>query len=229
MLEKKLFGVYHQYGMDVFLRVCTEMLGIKDSDNWDKKRHINGEVCEVVLTVITENYFSTHGVKSKGFRSLIFEDYDHRERDFCTEVDFLALTPGVALVGECKSFAGDVIVTDRCTLNRADFKADVAQQCDVHAKAMQKYLRDVSIGGDHVPPFGMFCFVYSRGTLVDKRNKEDKQRIPVLTLDNIEDYLGRVVKQYTQEEYDFEKARAFFKQNSESKELHDKHRAYLGY
>lgn len=230
-MDRKLINVYKKYGVKTFLNVCSEMLNIKDKADWEKKKKSNGEVCEVVLRVLSEHYLTTKGLKGSTFHSMVLSDLDNPKSDFKTELDFTLLTPSICLSGECKSFVGDIVVTGECTLTRDDIQADVARQSLLHGKCLKKYLERYAKVGINLsaPPFGLFCFVYSNGTITDRRTTAKKGSIPVLTVKTLYGYYDEVFRKFAREVYRYEEAQKEFKKLTASKALHEAHKAYLGY
>lgn len=230
-LDKRLIEVYKQYGLERFLEVCSGLLDIRDSADFEKKKKVNGEVCEVVLRVLTKHYFNVMSLKGGVFGSVILNDHDNPKSSFCTELDSVILTPRFCLTGECKSYVGDISVVGDCTLVRGDFSTDVARQSKLHGTYLRKYLRDYATpaAGASTPPFGLFCFVYSNGRIRDTRNSTKKQEIPILTIKNLFTYYDKLLNRYKKEVIDYERAAKFFSESSASKALHEKHRAFVGY
>lgn len=229
--DSKLIAVYTKYGLDTFLDVCSKMLDIKDTSNVDKKKKSNGEVCEVVLRVLTEHYLKTKGIKGSVHHSMILNDLSNPRSDFLTELDFTVLTPYICLSGECKSFAGDLIIASECTLTRGELVADVARQSKLHGKCLKQYLERYTKAnaGLSSPPFGLFCFVYSNGTITDNRTKKAQSTIPVLTIKTLYSYYDHIFGTYRRNIFEYEKAQAEFKRRTLSAELHEAHKRYLGY
>lgn len=231
LLDEKLTAVYRQYGLNKFLDVCSEMLVIKAPREGDKKRVVNGEVCEVVLRVMTQHYLKTRKITGTTFHSMILQDRWDKNNPFRTELDFTLMTPGVCLTGECKSFVGDIVVTQGCTLTRDDLVADVERQSLVHAKALKPYLQEFTLPsvGLPAPPLGLFCFIYCKGTIADKRTQAKKQIIPIITVRNLFAYYDKVLKVYSKKVYDYERACKSFTTFANSERLHKEHQAFLGY
>lgn len=230
-MDNRLIDVYKKHGVKVFLDVCSKMLDIKDRDDIDKKKKANGEVCEVVLRVLTTHYLERKGIKGSTFHSMILNDLSNPKSDFLTELDFTLLTPQVCLSGECKSFVGNIVVTDECTLTRDKLVADVAKQSKLHGKCLKQYLERYTKAnaGLSAPPFGLFCFVYSNGTITDKRTRSAQSMIPVITIKTLYGYYDQVFAAYRRDVFEYEKAKAEFKKRTSSKVLHDAHKKYLGY
>lgn len=230
-LDKRLIQVYEQRGLDMFLNVCAEMLNIKDREDWEKKKKVNGEVCELVLRIMTEDYLKRKGLKGYVFHSLVLKNLRNPKSDFRTELDFTLLTPGFCVTGECKSFSGQILVTDECTLRRGDLVADVGRQSQVHMNALVPYLQECVREGAGVssPPVGKFCFLYSNGGLADRRNSTAQASLPVLTIKTLFSYYEGLFRRYGREVYDVEKAAKKFQAMADSRILHIQHAHYVGY
>lgn len=230
-LDAKLIAVYNKYGINTFLDVCSEMLNIKDKADWEKKKKSNGEVCEVVLDVLTKHYLKTRGIVGETFHSMILADRKNLQSNFRTELDFTLLTPFFCVTGECKSFVGSIEVVEECTLVRGDMRADVAKQSWLHSKCLKQYLEDFALPNINclAPPYGMFCFLYSNSEIRDTRVTAAKQTIPITTIKSLYSYYDQLVAGYTKKVYDYERACKTFRQMSNSQRLHDQHRKFLGY
>ena len=230
-LDARLIAVYNKYGLKTFLEVCSEMLTVKASNAGNKKKIVNGEVCEVVLRVMTNHYLKTRGVVGKAFQSVILRDRWDAKNPFRTELDFTLITPGVCLTGECKSFVGDIVVSDGCTLTRDTLVADVERQSKVHARAIKPYLEEFTLkdAGIATPPLGLFCFVYCKGTIADQRTKRAKQLIPIITVRNLFAYYDKVLGSYREKVYNYDRACKTFTTFANSEKLHKEHKDYLGY
>ncbi len=230
-LDKRLIEIYDTHGLKMFLDVCAEMLNIRDREDWEKKKKVNGEVCEVVLRVLTEDYLKRRRKKGYVFHSLVLKNPRNPKSDFRTELDFTFLTPFFCVTGECKSFVGKIVVQDECTLMRDTLVADVARQSNVHLSALVPYLEMYVPEGRSVarPPAEMFCFLYSNGQVVDIRGKQAKHKIPVITISSLFKYYDTLFSTYKREVYDVEKAAKAFQAMADSRVLHIQHAHYLGY
>lgn len=230
-LDLRLIEVYKTRGLKMFLEVCSEMLNVYDPSHSGQKKYSNGEVCEVVLRVMTQHYLKTRRATGAGFHSMILRDRWDSKNPFRTEVDFTLLTPGVCLMAECKSFVGDIVISGDCTLTRGSLVADVAKQSVVHGKAIKPYLKEFTLPATGIvnPPLGLFCFLYSKGTVKDTRTVEKKRIIPIISVNNLFAYYDKVLGEYSRKVYDYERARKEFHVFSTSEQLHREHKAYLGY
>lgn len=230
-LDSRLLKVYEQHGLKMFIDVCSELLNVKDRENWEKKMRVNGEVCECVLRVMTEHYLREHRIEGYVFHSLVLKNKNAPKSEFRTELDFTLMTPFFCATAECKSFSGQILVTDRCTLNRDKLVADVARQTGVHVKALIPYLQDYVVGGAGIatPPLKAFCFLYSNGVVTDRRVLTDRQALPVLLLSTLYKYYGSLFQSFRREVYDVKAAAKTFQKMADSRVLHIQHANYVGY
>lgn len=230
-LEQKLEYIYQTHGLQVFMQVCAEMLNIKDRANWEKKKKVNGEVCETLVRIMTNDYLRTHHYEGTTFSSIVLKDLTNPHSAFRTELDFTLLTPSFCVTGECKSFFGQVDVTEECLLNRGDLHADVARQSKLHDKCLGQYLRQLAVPGQGRPdiPHGAFCFVFSNGMLHDRRTNANRNRIPVMTVGTLYSYYDQLFSRFKGRVLDYEKACKVFQQAADSEQLHAEHKRYLGY
>lgn len=230
-LDKRLIEVYNQRGLTTFVDVCSEMLNIRDKADWEKKKKVNGEVCEVVLRVLTEHYLSKRGISGYVFHSLVLGNPNKPSSDFRTELDFTLVTSQLCLTGECKSFVGHITVTGECTLQRDNLTADVGRQSRVHLSALKDYLPKFvkPNAGITELPLAPFCFLYSNGELEDRRARHATSALPVLTIQSLFKYYDAMFSRYRGEVYDVEKAAKTFQAMADSRILHIQHARYLGY
>lgn len=234
--DKKLIEVYDTRGIEMFLRVCSSMLNIKDSEDFQKKMRVNGEVCEVLIRVLTEHYLVQNRIKGKVFHSLVLNNKAHPENPFRTELDFTLLTPYFCITAECKSFVGTVTATGDGLLTRTaprlkTLTADVSKQTGVHTRALMPYLKDYVYPntGLAVPPLYPIVFMFSNGMLNDSRTRAAKNALPILTATGLFQYYDLVRKSCTKEVYDVKKASKTFQAMADSRILHIQHANYLGY
>lgn len=230
-LDSKLIEVYNKHGLKTFVNVCSEMLKIRDKENWEKKMKVNGEVCEVVLRVLTEHYLAARNITGHVFHSLVLGNPNKPESEFRTELDFTLLTPSVCLTGECKSFVGHITATDECTLRREKLIADVYRQLAVHVSALVPYLQQYVRRGAGIVdvPVLPFCFLYSNGALEDRRTRTAQAELPIHTIQSLFKYYDLVFSRYRREVYNVKEAAKAFQAMADSRILHIQHAHYLGY
>lgn len=229
-LDKQLLRIYESEGVRPFLNVCAEMLKHTDSYDPDKKRQVNGELCEIVLMALTDNYIKKRHISAGLYHSMILANKNNKESSFRTELDFTLVAPSIILSGECKSYKGNITLVDDCTIRR-NKDTDVARQMRLHGNALVPYLKEYALGniGGKVPPYGLFLFVYSLGTIEDLRTKDNKAKFPVCQISNLYAYYDTVFQSYCKRVYDFDRACRQFSRFTTSATLHQQHKDYLGY
>lgn len=229
-LEERLVQIYKERGIRTFLDVCSSMLNIKDKQDFEKKKKMNGAVCEVVLYVATMHYLKVKRVRGDIFHSVVLTDLDNVKSRFRTELDFVLMTPYFCISGECKSLIGNIVVSGDCLLSRGDFSTDVGKQSILHGKVLRKYLAKYTLPTvKTIPPFGLFCFLYSNGKVQDTRTNTAKQKIPLLTISSLYSYYDQLFNGFTKEVFDYDRACKEFQEFSSSAKLYKEHRDFLGY
>ena len=230
-LESKLNLIYKQHGLQTFLEVCSNLLKVDSHGDTDKKKRSNGAVCEIVLCTLTRHYLARRMVTGSVFHSVVLKDKQKPTSNFRTELDFVMMAPTVCLTCECKSFVGDITITGDCALKRENLVADVSRQSLLHGHCLEQYLQQYVLPGKGVstPPYRMFCFLYCKGTVLDKRSAAQQAKLPVLTLANLFKYYDQIYNAYRLEVYNVRQANRDFKEGAESAQLHKEHREFLGY
>lgn len=141
------------------------------------------------------------------------------------------MTPGFCVTGECKSFVGDIVVTGNCTLVRGNLVANVERQSTLHSSVLREYLREYVCAESTlgVPILGAFCFIYSNGTLTDKRAMSPRVKLPIVTVGNLFRYYDNLYKEYYRRSYNYEQACSEFRRYVNNPVLEREHQQYLGY
>lgn len=227
-LEFKLISIYKSCGIHRFLKVCSDLIFLKSGD--DKKKEVNGAVCEIVLLVATYDYLKLNNLKGKVFHSLILKNLKNPSDKFRTELDFVLVTPYFCTTGECKSYFGEISILNEGLLLSNNRKTDVAHQSSMHLKYLKQYIRELSVNKNETDyPAEMFCFLYSNGLIKDKRDCKYQELLPVITVANLYSYYNHLFSKYKRKVFDYEAVCKYFKVFSSSAILYDDHRSYLNY
>lgn len=229
--EKMLVDCYESKGLKAFLQVSEEMLRLYDADNGDKKQHVNGALCEVVLKILTLDYLKRKKYVGSVYHSVVLSDPEKPKSQFRTELDFVLFTPCFVLTAECKSFSGNLRIHDKCTVSSERVTADVYRQSLLHGEVLKKHMNRFLTPGirTKVAPCGLFCFLYSRGIMNDERAASLKRSFPVLSAKTLYSYYDSIFTAFRQSVYNFDSGCRFFLKSQNSKTLHQAHRDYLGY
>lgn len=231
IFDEKLLAVYRERGIHTFLRVADEMLSIYDADNAEKKKRVHGELCEVVLKAQTLEYLSQRRVSGSIYHSVILNDLDNPTSRFRTELDFVLLTPYCCLTGECKSYSGELTVTDPCIITRGDLRSDLSRQSLLHGRHLKSHMKQFILPGlgQPEPPCGLFCYFYSHATVRDKRQSKYKELLPLLNVSTLYGYYDSIFRSQKKAVLDYEKAQKYLLRLQNSEQLHQEHKEFLGY
>lgn len=184
-----LYDFYKSTGdLKKTIEVCRGMLESNKSTP-----EIRGEICEVVLVVMLEDYIAKNKLDKEGWfisKSLILKDLENPLSNYLTELDVTLFTPKKVYLFECKSYRGDKRFIKECTLvlkNRKNNKSfDVYSQHIKHYKALYKYLVKFRKKVDTIhKPYRIACFNFSQGTTEDERNSKFRNLFPVLDDSNL--------------------------------------------
>ena len=230
-LDKKLLGVLKRDGIKKFLELATCMLGVNAEGDPQMKAQFVGEVCECVFWGLLQKYIEVTGVEAKLFHSVVLKDLQDTTSKFRTELDFVLVSRGFLLTTECKSYAGDITITDKCTFNRKRGSSDIWRQSVLHHSKLYLYAEQLVKPRLAVakPPVFANVFLFANGSITDKRSDGDRASLTVLTTSSIFDYYDRMFSRYRNEIYDYERACKIFKLCSASRELHRQHGEFVGY
>lgn len=156
---------------------------------------IRGEICEVVLLVMLEDYIKKNNLEKEGWflcQGLILKDLENPLSNYLTELDITLFTPKKIYLFECKSYKGDKKFIKECTLvlkNRKSNKSfDVYSQHIKHYKALYKYLVKFKYPLEtKYKPYKIACFNFSEGVVTDERDSKYQNLFPVLDESNLYD------------------------------------------
>lgn len=226
-LEKKLREVYKAKGMQFVYEVCKSMLSIKD--NTGKKRTVNGNVCEILLCLMTEEYLSKK--KMDGFiaRSVILKDPKKPQSDFRTEIDFLFCTKQMVFCTECKSYVGEKRITDKFTLHTNNREFDVYKQNQIHVETLYKNISLAKVKQTDKYNIAMSGFLFSNGDIHDMREERYKQIMPAITQNNLYQFYNTLLGSHSSNVWDLAKLKRIISTILSNKNLRAEHKSYVGY
>lgn len=230
-LDTKLLDVLEKHGTDAFLNLSLDMLKVDHKGDREFRAQVNGEVCEVVIVGLSQQYIKLSGVKARVYHSVVLKDLRNLQGEFRTELDFVMVTPHFLLTSECKSYYGDISVTGNCTLSHAGQETDVYRQSKLHHSNLLEYSKQLVLPkvGVPRPPVFANAFVFSNGNINDKRPPEQRRLLRILTTSSLIDYYEAMFKRYQTNVFDYERACRIFEKCAGSVSLHSQHKKYLGY
>lgn len=226
-LEKKLREVYNTKGLQFVYEVCRSMLSIKD--NTGKKRTVNGNVCEILLCLMTEEYLSKKNIDGFIARSVILKDPKKPSSDFRTEIDFLFCTKQVIFCTECKSYVGEKRITDKFTLHTNNREFDVYKQNQIHVETLYKNISSTKLKQTDKFNIAMSGFLFSNGDIIDEREKQYKSVMPAITQNNLYQFYNAILSSNTSNVWDLSKLKKLISTILNNKNLRAEHKNYLGY
>lgn len=185
-----LIQLYEQKGYDLFKKTCLNMKG----NNWfdkDEYGFFKGECAEVFLYVTILEFIDKFKLPWKVFLSLVIPHKDGIA-GHTTELDLVLVSEEMITVFEAKSYGGDKIIRDVCSIQRKGGTKDIYSQNALHCESLIKQIAYFNINDQK----GMksILFSYAEGSLKDARQAQHKRLMPVLTEDNILKYLTSLTK-----------------------------------
>lgn len=230
-LDRKLLNTLKRDGVAKFLDLATSMLSVNAEGDPKMKAQFVGEVCECVFWGLTKKYLELSGKEAQVHHSVVLKDLRNPKSDFRTELDFVLVAPGFLLTTECKSYAGSIVVKDKCTFERERGEQDIWKQSLLHHDKLRLYAMQLVKPGLALPKPPVFAnaFLFSNGAVFDRRTQANKEALTVLTTGSLFDYYDALFRRYRSVVYDYERACKIFKLCSASKKLHAQHGEYVGY
>lgn len=229
--DQKMLGVLRAHGVTAFLQTATSLLNVNASGATDVRAQMVGELCEVVLQGLTEQYFKDRKVEGKFYHSVVLPDLGNMKSSYRTELDAVIATPYFILTTECKSYKGSISLRGKGSIVRNGSTMDVYKQSLGHHKALVKFGEQLVIPGTGIakPPIFANGFIFSNGEISDDRSSSDQGAFTFLTLSSLYRYYDEMYRRYTSRVFDMEKMHKVFTVCSESVALHAEHKSYLGY
>lgn len=221
---------------------CYRLYGIKAVDSQARKlidqcehekisyqlrSEIKGELAEVVLECYLaeiQKHLSV-SVISKG---LCIRDPNTKRT---TEMDVTFFTPCRIYMFECKSYSGRKTITAECTLKNKTVTKNVYEQSVHHMEILNRYLVPFRVNRDRkgAGPYKLVLFELSTSECDDQRDDIWKSRIPLVTLDNIWEFLVRELSQTVKVNWDIQRMLPLLQQlDAQSAQLFREHMKRLG-
>lgn len=185
-----LIQLYQQKGYDIFKQTCLNMKG----NNWfdkDEYGFFKGECAEVFLYVTILEFIEKYQLPWKVYLSLVVPHKDGIA-GHTTELDLVLVSEEMITVFEAKSYGGDKIIRDICSIQRKHGTKDIYSQNALHCESLIKQIAYFNINDQR----GMksILFSYAEGSLTDARQSKYKRLMPILTENNILKYLTSLTK-----------------------------------
>ena len=194
--NKILLDYYKAKGKESTISVATKMLELKNHKE-DKVfyAHVHGEICETVCEICILDFMKRHQAETKDWileKGLILKDPESENKRYMTELDLTLFTPFKIFTIECKSYRGNKIFTGKCTVNRKNIHpTDVYSQHEKHYKTLIHNFEAFRITTNETlknAPMLIGYFNFSQGTVTDKRTDKWKRLMPIIDINNIDEY-----------------------------------------
>lgn len=176
--------------IDRFILVCREILKNKSSTP-----EMRGEVCEVVLYIMLNNYIEENNLKDwRIVKGLILKDVTKEvDHNYFTEVDLTLFTPKCIYSFECKCYKGEKYLSDKGTLyvkrgKKFTKSLDVFDQHLKHFKVLLDNVKvglDKSVSDNKFKSFKLLYFDFSIERTEDRREDKFKSMFPIINESNL--------------------------------------------
>ena len=159
------------------------------------KTDLCGEVCETVLEIGIMEFMRKYPEICKDWilkKGIIVKDIDNPNNGFLTEIDLVLATPQIIYIFECKSYAGEKILTDVCTIRTEKRSFDVYKQNLLHAKVFLKQFAPYRANKTIKKfPLQLVLFSLSKGSITDERNEVNKLLMPLVEIETLFKFLSQ--------------------------------------
>lgn len=150
---------------------------------------IRGECCELLLELGIMEYARVKNLPWFTYKGLVIERRDHKKGT--TELDLTLFTPSRIILFESKYRKGKVKLIDECKIvPEFGSVTDVYKQNIMHLDNLRKYVYPAIKTVKLNKPFGIVLFVESCVRVQDMRKEEYKSLVPLISLENLEQYLN---------------------------------------
>lgn len=195
-VRAKILVIYQSQGLEAAKQACKTLMRqvYTIKDNPDLRNAVKGEICETILECFLID------IQKRCSPSILSKSLCIRNPNtgLTTEMDITFFTPNRIYMFECKSYSGDKIITDECTIKTPFISKDVAGQSKHHMTILNEYLDrfrcNRQIKGPS--PYKLVLFEYSNKDIKDTRTNQWKTNIPVITIDTIDSW---VEQEFTRE------------------------------
>lgn len=185
--RKRLLAIEKKYDCETAIAVAKESLKVASKDKTFKQQ-FNGEVCETVLEMLLQKEAGERPGDFFYMKGVVLPDAETLS-DFLTEIDFVIVTSTCVYCIECKSYAGDKVVSGNgtVTIKKTGKSRDVFAQNEMHLEVLDKLLRPFG----KKPVYQMLLFDFSVGSITDERSERAKRIFPVVNEKSIVEYLRK--------------------------------------
>ncbi len=129
-----------------------------------------------------------------------------KESNATAEIDVLLASPCKIYLFECKSFSGSKTLSKECFLRGGSSEKDVYDQSKYHLKILNEHIADCHYPGKFkAKPYKLILFELSSDNTDDQRSDHWKQNIPLLTMNNLDEWLASELQKAFEVQWNFKK------------------------
>lgn len=178
-----------------FKEYAVELISELEKRSGEDYNKMRGELAEVLLEVLLRDIggiLNEEGYKYQLIKNLAMIKRGKNGKLYSSEIDVCFCTEFKCYLFECKSYKGEKTLTGECMLNGFK-KMDIAGQSKMHFDFFKEIfdecrLKYVGGRGNLPKPYKLVFFEFSDKGVTDKRKREDKDRIPLLTYSNFYEF-----------------------------------------
>lgn len=163
---------------------------------------IKGELAEIYLEYHLL-WWMSHAKNLTCVKGLCMKS---EESNATAEIDVLLASPCKIYLFECKSFSGSKTLSKECFLKGGSSEKDVYDQSKYHLKILNEHLADCHYPGTFkTKPYKLILFELSSNNTDDQRSEHWKQTIPLLTMNNLDEWLAAELQKQAEVQWNYEK------------------------
>lgn len=194
--NKILLDYYEKNGFVKTVKTAKAMYKVNlKTAKPDFKTDLCGEICETILEIGIIEFMKKYPEICRDWvikKGLIVKDIENPNNGFLTEIDLVLATPQMIYIFECKSYTGEKILTDICTIKTKNRSFDVYKQNLMHARVFLKQFDPYRVNkAVKKLPLQLALFSLSKGSITDKRNDTSKMLMPLVEIENLFKFLSQ--------------------------------------
>lgn len=195
--RKVFLWIVEHLGYDEFRKLAISFKSMA-SLSQQEYRYAKGELAEVFFYVTAREFFRKNSCDQwKPYHHLFVPYLSKNDPTQGTEVDLVIASPYTIIMVESKSWNGEKVLTDKCTLVRTCDgkeinKHDVFSQSAHHSRALMEHIENYALSTKGI--IKNIFFNFSLGSIEDKRVLTNQKLMPMIDENNIISFLSALVK-----------------------------------
>lgn len=185
-----VMNVYRTKGLEAADKKVKELLEQCEhwKDNTRERSTIKGELSEIALEYHLL-WWMQHSKYMACVKSLCIKS---QTSNATAEIDILLATPCKVYLFECKSFKGSKTLSKECYLQGKSSEKDVFEQSKYHLEILEQHLAECRyVRKPKKPAYQLLLFELSSDDVDDQREDKWKNNIPLLTINNIDEWFRK--------------------------------------